>query len=121
MMPLLLSCLSVAGLLFLWFQTTAILEYAQLVGLGRVLGLPRWLEARQKIPELTWLNWLKVTYGSATAKDRLWRILFAFFIRGISCPYCLAMWFSIVAAFAVGHWQWIPAIYCGAIIIYRRI
>ena len=101
---LLVLAFSVAALLTLWFRTEAIVEYARLFGVGRLLGLrgfDRWRHARRELhrlgieeakaaskntcgvraPDLRWLSYIASHEG--------------FLPKLLTCPFCVAIWFAV--------------------------
>lgn len=122
MFDLLLASLSVTALLVIWFNTHFLQEYAQVIGLGRLVRIEEWMKFREVHKDAQYLQFLVFTYAGQVGPidGRIARAR-AFFVRLISCPYCLGFWLSLGAASAVGHWRWTLAVYTVALLLKSRV
>jgi len=75
-----------AFVLFIWFETNAVIEYAKILKLGRFFYIEEYEESLEAAPDLSYAFFI------VTHKD-------TFINRLLSCPYCLCTW--IIFYFAV--------------------
>ncbi len=115
----LIATLSVTAVLIIWFQTHVVLEYGQLLGLGKYLGINLWMEKKKEAPTLQYLQWLISTYGVVPVGASIPVRFGSFVIRMLGCQYCFGFWLSLVAAILSGHWQWTLAIYSAALLLMK--
>jgi hypothetical protein len=116
-----LASLSVAALLVLWFRTNAFPEYAQAIGLSKLFAVSVWAEARkasaqQKLPVPDYVTFLATRYGWPSAGPKR-----AFFVRLLTCPFCLGFWLSLAIASGLGHPAWTLAVYFTALFLFKRV
>jgi len=98
MLILTISC-SIALIMLIWFKTEAILEYGNLIGLGKFLKMEEFYTKRFLEPyPLTYPMFIRSVYCNS------------FFIRLITCPVCLGIWLSIIAGITSGCITLIPVI-----------
>jgi hypothetical protein len=81
---LLYSCL-ISTLLIVWFNTEAFEEYAKLLNFDKPFKIKIYKNKLKKDPTLNYHDYLN-TYHSS------------FFVRLITCPYCVGLWLSVVTA-----------------------
>ena len=96
----------VAASLFVVFKTTAVYEYFKVLPLPeRITKIKEYEEARKRDFTLSYkMFWM-------TDHD-------CFFIRLVTCPYCLSAWFSLVFSTVFSCLEWLPAVYLGSLSIY---
>jgi hypothetical protein len=96
----------VAGSLFVLFETTAVYEYL------KVLPLPNFITKFKDYEN-------EKKYDSALSYRMYWLINHdSFFIKMITCPYCLGAWASIGFSMIFSCFEWIPAVYLGGLSTY---
>lgn len=78
-MTFILLVLNIAMILTIWFKTNAFVEYALLLGLGKVFTPIKMFE--DLLTADTFVNFIATHYNS-------------FFIRLITCPICTSFWLS---------------------------
>lgn len=74
--------------LFIWFDTTAILEYGKLFGLSKLFKLNAYLKFIESNPKVSYFSFMRKYYDN-------------FFVRLITCPPCFNFWivFTICAIY----------------------
>jgi len=95
-----------AATLYILFETTAVYEYL------KVLPLPNFLTKMK-----SYENDKKYDY---TLSYKMYWLLNhdSFFIKMITCPYCLGAWLSVGFSAIFSCMEWIPAVYLGALSTY---
>jgi len=105
-MLLLGSCL-IATLLLIWFRTDAWLEYTKLLRLD-CLSFYRDFAAKQEHDvTLTYILYLRLHHN-------------CFFVRLITCPICLAVWFAICCGIGTSL-VFIPIFVIGGLLLFTTI
>lgn len=126
MTPFLLCTLTVYGLLVLWFRTSALVEYAMILGLSKRLRIGDWMWDRevrrvQKEAEMDYLAFARGKWGVAPEGSSRLKTLGAFIVRMLTCPACTGLWFSLAVSLAAGHgWQCL-AVYGAAMALFLRL
>jgi hypothetical protein len=78
-----LAALNIAMLLVIWFKTNAVVEYASLLRLNKVVKpLAEFDQMRSAIPDLLFVDYLKEHHSSLIS-------------RLLSCPICVAAWLGM--------------------------
>ena len=108
MNTIILTSLSIASVLFIWFKTGVFVEYVRLLKLEKIFKVDVYLATPRPKP-VPYLQWLGATYGKY------------FLIRLLLCPFCVGFWLSIVASIFTTGILTALAIYCLTIIIYLSI
>ena len=90
---------SVTMALVIWFKTEAFVEYLELFRLDSLFGVKKFRKQQVEGGDygLDYPNFLLINYNS-------------FFIRLITCPFCLTVWASLVISGFVG-WYYIPFLF----------
>lgn len=78
----------IATILIIWFKSDVIIEYGKLLGLSKFLKIEEF-EKKKDTEDLTltYITFLRMTYNGHPIKR--------FFIRLITCVWCLTLWLSI--------------------------
>ena len=71
--------------LIVWFNTEAFEEYARMLGADKFFKVRMYENKLKKNPTLNYHDYLNLYHNS-------------FFVRLITCPYCLGFWLSIITA-----------------------
>lgn len=80
-------------ILYTWFNTTAFVEYANLLGLKKFFRIDKMIEQQRVMTHFKdYPTFLLYEYGQP-GQNRLQ----VFFIRLITCPTCIAVWLNIIA------------------------
>lgn len=96
----------VAASLFVVFKTTAVYEYFKVLPLPeRITKIKEYEEARKRDFTLSYKMFWMTDHDS-------------FFIRLVTCPYCLSAWFSLVFSTVFSCLEWLPAVYLGGMSTY---
>jgi hypothetical protein len=96
----------VAGTMFVLFKTTAVYEYF------KVLPLPERITKIKEYKKEKLLNYaLSYKMFWMTTHD-------SFFIRLVTCPYCLGAWLSLGFSAIFSCIEWVPAVYLGGLSTY---
>ena len=75
----------IASILIIWFNTEAFQEYAQLFKVDKFFKVRAFKRKMKEHPLLTYHDYLNMYYSS-------------FFVRLITCPYCLGAWVAGITA-----------------------
>jgi hypothetical protein len=96
----------VAASLFVLFETTAVYEYFRILPLPeKITKIKEYEKEKNNDFGLSYkLFWL-TTYD-------------CFFIRLITCPYCLAAWLSLIFSLFLSCLMWVPLVYFGGLTTY---
>ena len=101
-----IEILCVVFFMYVWFETSALVDYSRALGLSRYMKIDVWESRRERNPRLSYLNFLSIEN-----KD--------FFSKLISCKECLCFWLSlIICHFGVGF-LWTPAVYLASLLVYN--
>lgn len=96
-MSILISICLVTSILLIWFKTEAVLEYGSVI-CPNLLKINEYKTWHKENLELDYLDFLAVNYNS-------------FFIRLVSCPYCLSTWMSVLFSIFCGNLFFAPIIF----------
>lgn len=88
--------------LVVWFQTNVLAEYLYFLPVVKKYNL-----ALKSGVANTFLNFLSINYNS-------------FFIRLISCPYCVNFWINLLLSYFIG-WKFFGLLYILSILQYKII
>ena len=99
----------VTTILFLWFNTDAVIEYLKLF---HAEGLISEYLKHSETPLPTYLFLQRVNYKNRTVK---------FILKLLSCPVCLGMILSVFIGLIKSDITYIPLIYIGAMITYMTL
>lgn len=99
----------VAATLFVCFKTSAVYEYL------KSLPLPNWL-THMKDYEAD----RKYDFG-LSYKMYMMTMRDSFFIRLVTCPYCLGAWLSLGFSWGFSCLEWLPVVYLGGLLGYTAI
>jgi len=88
--------------LTIWFQTNAFAEYLFFLPVVKKYNLAKKLNVAT-----TFLNFLSINYDS-------------FFVRLISCPYCVNFWINLFLSYFIG-WKFFGLLYILSILQYKII
>jgi hypothetical protein len=95
MSPYLVIPAAIAYSLIVWFDTNAVEEYAELLGITRIGHLAEYFEARDNKLDLSYREFLEEYHSDE------------FVVRMLSCPICLSFWvgawFSLSSGFVFTH------------------
>jgi hypothetical protein len=91
MLPFLYSLSVILTILIVWFKTDAYVEYCKIFNLNFLLF-------NYNHPELTFPQYLY------SQRNTLFKKPFTvFYIKLITCPFCLSFWLSLIAAFVISN------------------
>jgi hypothetical protein len=108
METILLTSLSIAAILFVWFKTGVFVEYVRALNLDKLFQVDKYLESN-KTKHKSFHTWLGMTHGNK------------FLVRLILCPFCIGFWLSVLASLFTSGLHTALAIYCLSIIVYLFI
>ena len=91
--------------LIVWFRTEAFEEYAALIGGDKFFKVRGYRKTRERNSLLTYNGFLLDHYNS-------------FFVRLITCPYCLGLWLSLIAGLLTERFDLVGIYYIGSLFIY---
>ena len=97
-------CLIVTSLV-VWFRTEAFEEYAKLFGADKFFKVRSYKKSRETNALLTYHSFLLEWHDS-------------FFVRLITCPYCLGYWLSLIACLVTERFDLIGIYYVGSLLLY---
>jgi len=106
MLEILIGASWVTLILFIWFESTAFFEYCKLFGIYRPL---KGYNKHRKIG---------ITYPQHLFLLKIKNPLLSFIIKLISCPVCLTLWLSFIAAFFAHTFAYTALIYITSLILY---
>lgn len=96
----------VAASLFVVFKTTAVYEYFKFLPLPeKITKIKEYEEERKRDFTLSYKMFWMTSHDS-------------FFIRLVTCPYCLSAWLSLGVSAVFSCFKWLPAVYLGGLSIY---
>ena len=105
-MNILMTILWVAMTLFVCFKTTAVYEYLKILPfLNKVTKIKEYHLEKKYNYTLSYKMYMMTEHDS-------------FFIRLITCPYCLGFWLSLGFSTIFSCLNWIPAVYFGGLSTY---
>ena len=90
-----------------WFDTDAFVEYSKLLRLSKFFRIDRWEEYREMNPRLDYLGYIRLKHSN-------------FFIRLISCKFCLCVWISLISCFFT-NFLLFPVVYVLSYSIYSLL
>ena len=108
MLELLTTCCAIAGVLVVWFKTEALQEYSTLFRVDNFFFVPLFEKTKRKNPMLTYIDYINLNHD-------------CFFVRLISCPFCLAFWLSCFASLFWFSFLELPIYYIGSLLIYGLV
>lgn len=94
---ILLNIFWVLFLLFIWFNTTAFVDYCRLLNITKITKIDDFLQYKKINPKISYLSFIR-------KKD-------TFFIRLITCIPCLCFWFSLLVVSLGGVLSSFPIVY----------
>ena len=97
----------IATILLAWFNSDFIVEYGKLFGMSKLLKLRdyRMKKLEHGGPTPTYPQFLRMTYDN-------------FFVKLISCPICLSIWFSVALCLFYQLYGFIPVICIMSLMLY---
>lgn len=107
---IIIQILWVVMCLFIWFNTTAFIEYTNLIRpLRDYFKIKEYFDYKNRYaPEITYLSFMRQSYNN-------------FFTRLFSCPMCTSFWFSVVAVICCCNYLMFPIIYLGSFVLYKLL
>jgi hypothetical protein len=95
--------------LFIWLRTEAFVEYVELFRLDSFFGVKKFRQQQLQGGDykLDYANFLIINYNS-------------FFVRLITCPFCLTVWASIIISNFIG-WYYVPFLFTVTISLFGVI
>jgi len=99
-MTLVLSSLTIAMILTVWFKTDVVAEYAKILGVSSIPVIKSFLEVRKEVPTLSFVDFLSEHYDS-------------FFTRLVTCPICTSTWLGLASILFIPISQAIPSAFLG--------
>ena len=96
-------CCAVTSILFIWLNTTAFQEY-----FSRTSIVGEFKDKREKDVTLTFIKFLQRDYD-------------CYFVRLITCPYCLGAVLSILFGAITTSVISIPIFYVGSLLLYKLL
>ncbi len=100
-----LQAVFVVFFMYIWFDTSALVDYARWLGLSRWLGIDDWEAYREKNPKMEYLSYKAKNGG--------------FFWKMVSCKQCLCFWITFLSCVPDLSYIWFPAVYLGAFLAYN--
>ena len=94
--------------LILWFKTEAFEEYVTLIGGDEFFKVKAYRKDREKNALLTYHSFLLERYDS-------------FFVKLVTCPYCLGLWLCLTASLFIERFDLVGVYYVGALLLYGLI
>ena len=95
----------IVSALILWFKTEAFEEYVTLMGGDKFFKVKAYKKNREANALLTYHSFLLDRYDS-------------FFIRLVTCPYCLGLWCCLTASLIVERFDLVGVYYVGVLLLY---
>jgi len=95
-------------LLFIWFDTDAIIQYSKLFGLQTKFKIDLWESYRISNPKITYLEYLSIKHKN-------------FFTKLISCKPCLNFWITLFICVINDSLWFFPAAYIISYTFYKII
>jgi len=98
----------ISTVLFVWLKTEAFEEYSALLGFDKFFKVKEYRDAREKNPLITYHDHLLSNYDS-------------FFLRLITCPYCLGAWLTLAVCIHKETFSLFGVYYLGSLILYALV
>lgn len=92
-------------ILFIWFETDALLEYSKLIGLSKLFKVNYFTKYLELNPKASYFSFLRKYYNN-------------FFVRLITCPPCLTFWVVFIICSIYKNYLEYPIIYLISYIVY---
>lgn len=108
MIVVLLQIMWINLILFVWFESDAFLEYANLIKpLRDMFKIKEYFEYKNRYDQsLHYHSYLRLFYNN-------------FFIRLITCPICSSFWLSIISTLLFCDIIYLPIVYLGSYCLYK--
>lgn len=91
--------------LFIWFHTTAFIEYMKLFKLTNLFRINKYIDYKNINPEISYIDFLAIKNPN-------------FFTKLFSCPYCLNFWLTLLSTVLFNNFIIFPLIYMSSTVIY---
>jgi len=91
--------------LFIWFHTTAFIEYVKLFKIGILFRVNKYLEYKNINPSISYIDFLVIKNPN-------------FLTKLFSCPYCLNFWLTILSCILFKNLIIFSLIYMISIVVY---
>jgi hypothetical protein len=91
--------------LFIWFHTTAFIEYMKLFRLTNLFRINKYIDYKNINPSISYIDFLSIKNPN-------------FLTKLFSCPYCLNFWLTLFSTILFNNIFIFPLIYMFSIIIY---
>lgn len=91
--------------IFIWFHTTAFIEYMKLFKLSNFFRINKYIDYKNINPDISYIDFLAIKNPN-------------FITKLFSCPYCLSFWITIISCFLFKNLILFPLIYMVSIVIY---
>lgn len=98
----------VVFLMFIWFKTDFFIEYSKLFKLNKIFKIDNWDDYKNINPKIAYLEYLRIKFPN-------------FFIKIITCEYCLLFWIVLLSCLFFKNFIYTPLIYIVCIIIYKLL
>jgi phospholipid N-methyltransferase len=95
-------------LLFIWFKTDFVIQYAQLFNLSDKFKITNWQDYRILNPKISYLEYLSIKHKS-------------FFTKLISCLPCFLFWITLIISILMNTIYYFPITYILSYVIYKLI
>jgi hypothetical protein len=96
----------VVFLLFIWFDTTAFVDYSKLLKLNKIFLIDKWEDYRVINPKLDYLGYIGIKHRN-------------FLTKLLTCKLCFTFWLSIIFCFIFYKILYLPIIYILSYLIYN--
>jgi len=103
---MIISIFYVVFLLFIWFDTTAFVDYSKLFRLNKIFLISNWEEYRTINPRIDYLSFI------GTRKRN-------FITKLVSCKPCFTFWLSIISCLIFSKILYLPIVYILSYLIYN--
>jgi hypothetical protein len=103
---MIISIFYVVFLLFIWFDTTAFVDYSKLFRLNKIFLINTWEEYRTINPRMDYLSFI------STRKRN-------FITKLVSCKPCFTFWLSIISCLIFTNFLYFPVVYILSYLIYN--
>ena len=103
---MIISIFYVVFLLFIWFDTTAFVDYSKLFRLNKIFLISSWEEYRTINPRIDYLSFI------STRKRN-------FITKLVSCKPCFTFWLSIIFTLIFYNILYFPIVYILSYLIYN--
>lgn len=91
--------------LFIWFHTTAFIEYMKVFKLTNLFRINKYIDYKNINPEISYIDFLAIKNPN-------------FFTKLFSCPYCLSFWITLISCFLFKNLSIFALIYMVSVVIY---